>query len=853
MAKQNPRGRTSSAPRKTAPRAAKKPLIPEKYQDAAWCGLLVLSIIVFFHEAIFSGSFLTSDNVASLSFEPFLNKASDKGEFPEWVPYIFSGFPGYPAQMITGDRWWDLLSNSFFSIPKIVGGLFNSDAARVSVFYMFYAIGMYILMRHWKQERFAAFFTSFAAVFATLVIAWIMIGHNTKPVMIMTFPYMLLCLEKLRERFSWLYAALLMVVTHVMFDPAYIHHQMAYYALMMIAIYFVYHLVGALRDRAQLKGWGRAVSMLALAGVLAFIMAGDRFLTNLEYLPYSTRGTAPLVNTLQSGGDHSEADEKGDYDYATSYSFDPPELRTWFVPNFYGFGRMTYEGPEVPQPTPLNTYWGSKPISDAALYWGIGVLFLAVFGAVWYWKEGRVKFLLIVCGISLLTSFGSHLPLLYDLLYYGLPGFKSFRAPETMLVLFSFGIAILSGHGIAGLIAAARDKELGKERSRHLLYGLGVAVVFLLLGVAYAGMFGESYMMDAREVLGARQYPEFITQFVYDNMISDWYQTAFLAIAFMLAAWLYVRRTITSAVFVPLMLLLLVVDLWRVDYRPMEVSEGRLRSGIQAGDVETFLMKDDDLFRIAEFRRQNQAAYFFLQNIHGYSSAKLRVYQDLMDMAGTPSRPGENPQLKSGVSFITNPFLWDLLNVKYIMFPQQLPGRQELFQSSSTGEFVYRNETMLPRAFFVDSVATAAPADILGHIREGNFDPRQVAFLEEDLPGGQTIEPARGATAEITKFGNHEIDVKVNATGNNLLFLSEIFYPVAWRAYIDGEEIPIHKTNFAFRSVVVPAGEHTIQFRYESNWEWIKTLALIVNILIMAGLAFGVYRTVNSRRTQEAV
>ena len=66
---------------------------------------------------------------------------------------------------------------------------------------------------------------------------------------------------------------------------------------------------------------------------------------------------------------------------------------------------------------------------------------------------------------------------------------------------------------------------------------------------------------------------------------------------------------------------------------------------------------------------------------------------------------------------------------------------------------------------------------------------------------------------DYTNYKNESFELKTSTKSDRLLFLSEIYYPIAWKAYIDGVETEIYKTNFAFRSIVVPAGEHKIEFK----------------------------------------
>ena len=234
----------------------------------------------------------------------------------------------------------------------------------------------------------------------------------------------------------------------------------------------------------------------------------------------------------------------------------------------------------------------------------------------------------------------------------------------------------------------------------------------------------------------------------------------------------------------------------------------------------------------------NIPAYFLLQNVHGYHSAKMRVYQDLLDVAG-----------KGGGSAIANMFVLNLLNAKYIVAPEPyFPGIEPVHQSNIELEngmgmpsIVYKNPQVLPRAFFVKSTQVASKIDILHHLRDGDFNPRDIAFTEEKIPVALDTNVA-DAKAEIAQFENHKIVINTENQGNNLLFVSEVHYPVGWKAYIDGKETPVYKTNFAFRSVVVPAGKHTVEFRYRSeNFEMGKTVSLSLNIGVLLLLALGIF------------
>jgi hypothetical protein len=89
--------------------------------------------------------------------------------------------------------------------------------------------------------------------------------------------------------------------------------------------------------------------------------------------------------------------------------------------------------------------------------------------------------------------------------------------------------------------------------------------------------------------------------------------------------------------------------------------------------------------------------------------------------------------------------------------------------------------------------------------------PRDTVLLETppSFPSaaGPVVRPV------VTKFALNEVDLAVDAPRPGLLVCSESNMS-GWTARIDGRPVPILAANYAFRAVQVPAGTHTIRFRY---------------------------------------
>ena len=118
-------------------------------------------------------------------------------------------------------------------------------------------------------------------------------------------------------------------------------------------------------------------------------------------------------------------------------------------------------------------------------------------------------------------------------------------------------------------------------------------------------------------------------------------------------------------------------------------------------------------------------------------------------------------------------------------------------------------------------------------IKDGKFEPKQLAYFEKDP--NIKIDPVDStAKVQITNYGIHNINLDAEATGNNLLFLSEVYYPAGWKAYIDGQQTEILKTNYLFRGIVVPKGKHKIEFKFEPETYYLgKNITIGTNILLI--------------------
>jgi hypothetical protein len=854
------------------PPKERKSMIPEKARTPLSILLLFLSLLVFFNGVLGKDkAFNAGDNTASESIVPYLKAAQAAGQdVPQWIPNIFCGMPSFAALMSTGARIYDIVHQVFDTVRSIPVSLFGGNDAMVHIWHYFiFGLGMYLLLRIGRRtSHIVALFAGFSAVFSTWIMTYVMIGHNTKIFAVMCFPYILLCLVKLREeKMTWqqmlLWISALAMSLHFLLESS--HVQMEFYILLGVMIYFLVWLVSDLIAKRNLLPFLRtgiiAVGMIALA----FAMSADRYLATLGYGPYSIRGSTPLVDRATVTGEKPKANSTTgatksgglDWNYATEYSFSPGEMITFIVPGWFGFGKLPYDGPEVPPGTRVPGYWGQMTVTDAANYTGIVVFFLALIAIFTLWKRDRlVPPLAIISLFALLLSFGGNWSILYKPMFEYFPTMNSYRAPMMALVLMQLCFPILAALALDRIIKVMRnadEKELKAKLLKVTTYAMyAAAAIFVISLVGRGAIEGSISSGIAASKKLPSQYP-WLKDLVVKTAQNDAALCSLFALIALAVLWLYQKGKggITAIIASSVILIISVADLWRVSSRPMEiVTKSEHEQSLGTHDYVEFMKQDKSLFRMLDLNEStsNVPVAWGLQSIAGYSAAKVRFYQDVVDVTGN-----EQGQV------IFNPFMWNLLNTKYViangavdsvqgrMVPAFISKeRQQGRDGKAVQTIVWQNTQVLPRAFFVNRYEVKPALEMLGKMRDGAFNPRDEVFFDKQPEGLGALggNPVNDSleSAIITKYENELVEIKTKSSGDHLLFMSDTWYP-DWKATIDEKtEIPIYKANYAFRSMKIPAGEHTLTLRYnDPHYDTGKNLSLATNLLAILGLGAGLF------------
>lgn len=146
----------------------------------------------------------------------------------------------------------------------------------------------------------------------------------------------------------------------------------------------------------------------------------------------------------------------------------------------------------------------------------------------------------------------------------------------------------------------------------------------------------------------------------------------------------------------------------------------------------------------------------------------------------------------------------------------------------------------LPRAkFYTDWQAGLSDTNTLEMLRYPGFDPAQKVLLAQSVDGIDPTTNAPPGEASIVSHAPKQVVVKTKSVVAGVLLLNDRWHP-DWQVTVDGQPAPLLRANFIMRGVAVPAGEHTVEFRFNPphGTLWISLSAIGVGLILVGLLAF---------------
>lgn len=741
------------------------------------------------------------------------------GEEPYWTDSAYGGMPTYQLGAKYPHNYIKKLDLLIRFLPRPADYLF--------LYFISFYIFLLTLKIHWRY----AILGALAFGFSTYLIVIIGVGHNSK---VNAIGYMPLVLSGIvlvfRRYYIW---GFILTAIALALEIVANHYQMTYYLMLLVVVLGIVYLIEAFRRKA-LPHYFKSVAILFGAVFLAIGLNATNLLATKEYADFSTRSTSEV--TINPDGTPKEQTSGLDKEYINLWSYGKLETLNLYVARIFGGSNdEPYDkDSEIAQflkenQVPLTQreeifqqfnlyYWGDQPGVSGPAYIGAVVIFLFILAL--FVVKGKVKWWLLGGAIlTLMLSYGKNLAWFTDLWIDYVPFHNKLRAVSSAQVITELCIPAL---GIIGLYTFMTSKETALVRLQSLKWAAGIALgilVALLLGM---GMFTFSGANDQlfMEQLGL----DFVTAMKEDRkhlFMQDIIKNLILIVIATIGLWAFVKQKIKEPVVLIVFAVLITGDLLHIDrhyvnednFVSARVMDNPYADRKNAADIE--ILKDNGRFRVYEERTgiSSSRSSYFHKSIGGYHGAVPKRIQDIADYYLYKGKIGP----------------LNMLNVRY------------LIRATEGGTYAQRNPGALGNAWFPEKITVVpnANAELLGL---DSLDFRKRVLVHSEFNNLLTSkEYPRDSTATITlvKEQPNYLSYEFNAASERVTVFSEAYFNKGWNAYIDGVLTPHFRANYMLRGMLIPAGSHTIAYKFEPTVVKRGSTITLVSSLFLVLLLIG--------------
>lgn len=701
-------------------------------------------------------NFLTTDPVRQQYPWKYLSINEEKKfELPLWNPYTFSGTP-LLANFQAGPFYILNLVFLLFAFPIGWSIFIIAQPLLAGVF-------LYLLLRQYRVASFAAFIGGFVFAYSGFSVAWLEWGNigNTA----LWLPLVLLCIEKLiiHDKSQEMKKIVLWNVLFIfaLVNSLFAGHLQTFFYLFIVS--FLYILVRWWQYGKQRK----VIWFFTINYLLFVIITIPQWYPTLQFISVSARNLDQAI--WQKEG----------------WFIPWQHLVQFIAPDFFG------------NPSTLN-YFGVWNYGEFIGYIGLLPLLFAFFAILFRRDRETIFFstILLVGCIFALPNTVSALPY-----HFQIP-FLATAQPTRLLFIIDFCLAVLAGLGVDAFLRTKKQSII-----LPLLICMGGIFIFIWGILLFSPEILQTTAENVHVAIRNMQLPTLLL----------------FGITMILGIFLMVKNDRIRFILLLALLILTVADISRFAGKFTPFS--RTEYLYPATDTISFLQKNLTHYRFVSIDSRilppNFSVMYGLQTVEGYDPLYLQRYAELI-----AASERKKPDISTPLNFnrIITPHEYesriiDLLGVKYILSLHDLtsPKVKKVFQERETR--IYENTAVLPRAFFVEHVTLISDGDKKRAINF-LFDPKHNFHTEavvEVAPHAklERTEYASGS-AEIETYGPNLVSIRTKSVGEGFLVFTDSYYST-WKALIITDarklqRVPIYRTNYAFRGVVVPPGEHVIEF-----------------------------------------
>jgi hypothetical protein len=543
-----------------------------------------------------------------------------------------------------------------------------------------------------------------------------------------------------------------------------------------------------------------------------------------------------------------------------------------------------------------SSYWGEQSFSGGAFYFGATMFVLFILGLIFvrdYIKWGVLFATLLAILLSL--KYGS----VIDFFIAHFPLFNKFRDTKMFLYLVQIAFPMM---GLLFLKEIFEVKIDRKKLLYSLIAINGVLfIIYITPGIWFNFLSSNEAAQFKEQMDNIQNNPSYLEQFKtfqynlenarMELFKTDMLRTIFFTLLVSSLIFVFALGKLKKNYLVISLGLLILIDLWSVDKRYLnnEKYGSEYRSWVRKSEsvnpipasvadnaiITNELSQNPELgtkiseevskynpsgdskftnpdvekskiaFRELNFNTNyrvlnlnnpfaNSTISYYHKSIGGYHGAKLKKYQELIDFYLNPecrviintlqdSALTESRfygMLKSGIPVL------NMLNTKYMI---SNPGSNPVINPFAFGS-----------CWFVSNI------EVVNSVNDemlalGKTDLKTTAIVNKnEFSNQEKFQSDSTATIKQVGFMPNHYTYKTKAASNQVAVFSEIHYIDGWNAYLDGKKTDYFRANYILRAMVIPAGEHTVEFKFEPKsfivGERISMVSSIMLLLLVIGV-----------------
>lgn len=854
------------------------------YQKHVFPHLLAIAVFLII-ASIFSTPLFQGQKLTTHDYSVYQAVSKEKNDYEAehdrkvlWTNSMFSGMPTY---VIATPKQHNIFNKIYHFI--LFGGFIPFN------YIFWYFMGFYIMLQFFRIDPYLSLMGSLFFGLSSYLYIIIAAGHFTKAVALgFMAPIIGGVYVAYKRNMPW--AGMMLMAFFLALQILSNHVQIVYYTFIIALVYAIFEFITSLKKKTILK-FVKSSAILALGAFIAVAINAAFLITTNEYIPYSQRGPSELSTAVEdrtSGLDRS---------YAVAWSYGIDETFTLLIPNVKGGSSVsplsqeseTYKviqrtfGPQtarqIVQRMPV--YFGNQPFTSGPVYVGAIVVFLFVFGLMIV--KGRIKWWLLAATIlSIMLAWGKNFMWFSDLFFDYFPYYNKFRVVAMTLVIAEFTMPLLAVLAVRELIY----NKFPKDKILKWFYIALGSTAFICLIYIIAPSIGGVEGDGKDEYVMAREFGSYIdnqqirqdferslVNAFHSDRISvvrkDAARSLFFIFAGAVFIYLLIIKKIKANVAVLAIAFLALIDMAVVNKRYLSEENfsdaARFDRPYEPGEADRFIMQDNNphfrVLNVAVNTFNDGSTSFFHKSIGGYSAAKLRRYQELFDYVMHDNfaelRALTNAGIQNGFDSQQMQHLIDvradfpilnMLNTKYFIYHQQ---RQPVLNNKRYGNAWFVNEHVI-----VENADREIEYMKKARKREestGNtIDLSKTAIInkvyESELRDFIHVDDT-DAVIELVEYAPDYVIYKSKSKTDQLAVFSEIYYPHGWNVSLNGEQHSHFRANYVLRAMIVPAGEHTIEFRFEpQSYKTGRTISYIASIALILMIVGRIY--IERRKTK---